>query len=267
MSAEMWAELRTELGRRRESTYTVALDLDDEGNDGALKTFGHVDGLDEALAVMDHMAARAEPPLCRVCNDTGVVWSPDLDRESAYESACPEPVHRAPQPSAEVAVPHAIEGTLAPEDIIRANMRAARFPIDSAADAARIHADAEQWAQDFAAQCRAEDPIMLGHGTEGSPVTRHPTPQGISALLAEAAHPRAGQVPVPGGWSFTDGFEVSGDPHGVRVRFRFMRIMPGHDPAVAKAATRSYARTITGAGWAVEAGDYELFVTAPKTED
>lgn len=30
---------------------------------------------------------------CRVCNDTGVVWSPDPDGESVYESACPEPVH------------------------------------------------------------------------------------------------------------------------------------------------------------------------------
>jgi hypothetical protein len=99
------------------------------------------------------------------------------------------------------------------------------------------------------------------------PVTaKTPTPEAISALLAEAAHPRAGQVPVSGGWSSTDGFEVSGDPLGVRVLFRFMRILPQHDPSVAKAALRSYARTITLAGWAVDAGEYELTVTAPETE-
>lgn len=30
---------------------------------------------------------------CQVCNDTKVIWSPDLDGESMYESACPEPIH------------------------------------------------------------------------------------------------------------------------------------------------------------------------------
>ena len=30
---------------------------------------------------------------CPVCNDTGIVLSPDPDGESVYESACPEPVH------------------------------------------------------------------------------------------------------------------------------------------------------------------------------
>jgi hypothetical protein len=30
---------------------------------------------------------------CRVCNDTGTVWSPDPDGCSVYESACPEPIH------------------------------------------------------------------------------------------------------------------------------------------------------------------------------
>ena len=37
---------------------------------------------------------------CRVCNDTGIVTSPDLDGESAYESACPEPGCVTPYPVA-----------------------------------------------------------------------------------------------------------------------------------------------------------------------
>jgi len=30
---------------------------------------------------------------CPVCRDTGIVWSPDPDGESLYESACPEGIH------------------------------------------------------------------------------------------------------------------------------------------------------------------------------
>ena len=43
--------------------------------------------------VLETSAERAARPACRVCNDTGIVTSPDLDGESAYESACPERVH------------------------------------------------------------------------------------------------------------------------------------------------------------------------------
>ena len=32
-------------------------------------------------------------PACRVCNDTGTVWSPDPDGCSVYDSACPAPIH------------------------------------------------------------------------------------------------------------------------------------------------------------------------------
>lgn len=32
-------------------------------------------------------------PACPVCLDTGIVQTPDPDRESVYESACPERVH------------------------------------------------------------------------------------------------------------------------------------------------------------------------------
>ena len=60
-----------------------------------------------------------------------------------------------------IAVPDVIEGTVAPEDIVRANMRAAGFPVGSAADTRAIRAEAEQWAQDFAAAGRAEDAIVI----------------------------------------------------------------------------------------------------------
>lgn len=57
----------------------------------------------------------------------------------------------------ETAALDVIEGAIAPEDIVRANMRAAGFPVGSAADARAIRTEAEQWAQDFAAASRAED--------------------------------------------------------------------------------------------------------------
>lgn len=36
---------------------------------------------------------KAEPTACPVCRDTGIVQCPDPDRESMYETACPERVH------------------------------------------------------------------------------------------------------------------------------------------------------------------------------
>ena len=38
------------------------------------------------------------PAPCPVCRDTGIVWSPDPDRESVYETACPERGCTAPYP-------------------------------------------------------------------------------------------------------------------------------------------------------------------------
>lgn len=39
-------------------------------------------------------AAQApEPPVCRICNDTGVVQAAEPDGTGVYEQACPEPVH------------------------------------------------------------------------------------------------------------------------------------------------------------------------------
>jgi hypothetical protein len=55
-----------------------------------------------------------------------------------------------------------IEGTVTPEDLVRANMREARFPVGTAAAAQAARDEAERWAEDFAAACRAQDPLALG---------------------------------------------------------------------------------------------------------
>lgn len=88
-----------------------------------------------------------------------------------------------------------------------------------------------------------------------------PTPQGISALLAKAGHTRAVRK-MRGGCS---GFVVSADySHwgAVRVRHHFWSM--GARPEQAKAKLAAYAKTITDAGWTVEAGEWELTVTARK---
>ena len=36
---------------------------------------------------------------CQVCNDTGIVWSPEPDGDGVYESACPEPIHDESRPA------------------------------------------------------------------------------------------------------------------------------------------------------------------------
>ncbi len=65
--------------------------------------------------------------------------------------------------SGEIALPDVIEGAVAPEDIVRANMRAAGFPVGSAADARAIRAEAERWAPDFTAAGRAEGGIVIDY--------------------------------------------------------------------------------------------------------
>jgi hypothetical protein len=57
--AALWAELRTELDSRRDSTFEVAGDLDDEGKDGAERTYGRAEELRDTVAYMDLMAERA----------------------------------------------------------------------------------------------------------------------------------------------------------------------------------------------------------------
>ena len=57
----------------------------------------------------------------------------------------------------EEAVPDVIEGTLAPTDAAVEELRAAGFPVISAAASRAVQAEAEQWAEDFAAASRASE--------------------------------------------------------------------------------------------------------------
>jgi hypothetical protein len=57
--AAMWNDLHDELTRRRDTTFEVAGDLDDEGKPGAERTYGRAEGLRDTVACMDLMADRA----------------------------------------------------------------------------------------------------------------------------------------------------------------------------------------------------------------
>jgi hypothetical protein len=107
------------------------------------------------------------------------------------------------------------------------------------------------------------DEFLIPVSSKGAPMTetKNPTPQGISALLRKAGFNRSERQGRAGGSS--SGFRVGTDwtrTGAVRVRHVFWS-MGGGDaaPWLAK-----YARTITEAGWTVEAGTYELIVTAKE---
>ena len=87
-----------------------------------------------------------------------------------------------------------------------------------------------------------------------------PTASGISRLLATAGHRRAAvEVRARGG--HCSGFRVTKNySSGVRVRHVFLT-GGRQDPEPHLAG---YAKTITEAGWTVEAGTYELIVTAKE---
>ena len=92
--------------------------------------------------------------------------------------------------------------------------------------------------------------------------TKTPTASGISRLLAKAGFKRAA-VEVRGRGGHRSGFRVTKNySSGVRVRHVFLT-GGRQDPNIHLAR---YARTITEAGWTVEAGTYELIVSA-KPED
>jgi hypothetical protein len=86
-----------------------------------------------------------------------------------------------------------------------------------------------------------------------------PTPQAVSALLKRAGFKRS-ERQIGG---FGDGFVAEKDwtaKGAVRVGHRFWSLRGGdRGPWLAK-----YAEAITAAGWAVEAGERELVVTAPR---
>lgn len=90
---------------------------------------------------------------------------------------------------------------------------------------------------------------------------KSPTPQGISALLRKAGFKRSEQLRGYGGSG--SGFRVSTgrDAGTVQVRHHFWS-MGGGD---AKPYLAKYTETIRAAGWNVEAGEYELTVTAGRT--
>ncbi len=98
--------------------------------------------------------------------------------------------------------------------------------------------------------------------------TRNPTPQGISALLKRAGFTRSEPMERSGRNS---GFLVNRDHgHGgtVRVRHYFRMMGADQDGSIRKEKLAAYTKTITEAGWAVEAGEHELIVTAaPEQED
>jgi hypothetical protein len=82
-----------------------------------------------------------------------------------------------------------------------------------------------------------------------------PTPQGISALLRKAGHSRA-VIKIRGGRA---GFDVHTDLSTGNVKVEHYALTMGGYSEVKLA---EYAKTITEAGWTVEAGTYELIVTA-----
>jgi hypothetical protein len=92
-------------------------------------------------------------------------------------------------------------------------------------------------------------------------VSKPPTPQAVSAPLRKAGFTRA-VTAIRGGCS---GFVVTADrarDGSVRVRYRSWS-MGAVDQGAREWITR-YAKAITGAGWTVDAGTYELVVTAPE---
>jgi hypothetical protein len=91
--------------------------------------------------------------------------------------------------------------------------------------------------------------------------SKPPTPQGISRLLKSAGFKRS----TPDPWRHESGYRVTkahGRDGAVSVRHVFLTMGVSGEHHRAKLDT--YAKTITEAGWQVEARTYELVVTAPK---
>ena len=89
-----------------------------------------------------------------------------------------------------------------------------------------------------------------------------PTASGISRLLAKAGHIRA-EIDR---FTLTSGFfaRASRDrPAAVRVGFRAAHVN-SHTATIRSDFLAAYAKIITEAGWTVEAGTYELIVTAKE---
>ena len=106
-------------------------------------------------------------------------------------------------------------------------------------------------------------PILVARKAEAM-TPKTPTASGISRLLAKAGFERA-QVQR---FTLTSGFFAAtsrAHPAAVRVGYRAAHIND-HAQATRTDFLAAYAKTITEAGWTVEAGTYELVVTAKALE-
>ena len=93
--------------------------------------------------------------------------------------------------------------------------------------------------------------------------SKAPTPQGISALLRKAGFERSDYDSR----GSSTGFRVTkdyGHDGAVRVRHYFLSMAPQAERR--KEMLARYVKAITEAGWSVEAGEWELIVTAGKAE-
>ena len=98
-----------------------------------------------------------------------------------------------------------------------------------------------------------------------TPKPKTPTASGISRLLASAGFERSKTAGL--GPTALSGYRVTQDhAHADSVRVRYLFLLALGSSARREQMIAAYAKTITEAGWTVEAGTYELIVTA-KPED
>lgn len=90
---------------------------------------------------------------------------------------------------------------------------------------------------------------------------KHPTPQGISALLRKAGFDRA-VISIRGGNSGYKVEKCRARTDAVKVRRYFY--LGGMPDARYREMLRKYAAAIEAAGYQTEAGTYHLVVTSPK---
>jgi hypothetical protein len=97
-------------------------------------------------------------------------------------------------------------------------------------------------------------------------MSKPPTPQGISRLLAKAAFERAEETPyrVMGVRQYTGGFHVVTDHQGSAVRVTWWPPSHSADDALAKNAEMllAYGDELAEAGWTVTVKPHKVVVTA-----
>lgn len=91
---------------------------------------------------------------------------------------------------------------------------------------------------------------------------KSPTPQGISALLRKAGHRRSERDNRE--LTLFSGYRVTAYGSGSGRVCVSHQVVVRTPVEVVKAHLAKYAETIKAAGWNVEAGEYELTVTAGK---